>query len=65
MVEDFKFHRNLLLSLNEFHSILPDRFACQCSRYSEGKAERNVDILSDAADLVLQQPTVIKGLKEV
>ncbi|KAM0906798.1 hypothetical protein ACQ4PT_016514 [Festuca glaucescens] len=32
---------------------------------SEGKAERILDLLSDAADLVLQQSTIIKGLKEV
>jgi kinesin family protein 18/19 len=31
----------------------------------EGKAERILDLLSDAADIVLQQSTVIKGLKEV
>uniref|UniRef100_A0ACD5TNI9 Uncharacterized protein n=1 Tax=Avena sativa TaxID=4498 RepID=A0ACD5TNI9_AVESA len=31
----------------------------------EGKAERILDLLSDAADLVLQQSTIIKGLKEV
>uniref|UniRef100_A0ACD5TLU9 Uncharacterized protein n=1 Tax=Avena sativa TaxID=4498 RepID=A0ACD5TLU9_AVESA len=31
----------------------------------EGKAERIVDLLSDAADLVLQQSAIIKGLKEV
>ncbi|XP_051189274.1 kinesin-like protein KIN-6 isoform X2 [Lolium perenne] len=32
---------------------------------SEGKAERILDLLSDAADLVLQQSSIIKGLKEV
>ncbi|KAM0906802.1 hypothetical protein ACQ4PT_016514 [Festuca glaucescens] len=32
---------------------------------SEGKAERILDLLSDAADLVLQQSTIIKGLKEI
>ncbi|KAM3297428.1 hypothetical protein ACQJBY_039354 [Aegilops geniculata] len=31
----------------------------------EGKGERILDLLSDAAELVLQQSTTIKGLKEV
>lgn len=31
----------------------------------EGKGERILDLLSDAAELVLQQSATIKGLKEV